>query len=97
MAPAPRPAPPLERHFQTVVSGIALAILLWVGVTTQSTAVEMAKMSVEVAYLRTQINANTQALKVPDGKFSRIEERLDSIESALQAHMLNTRGPDKQH
>ena len=70
-----------------MVSGVALAILLWVGVTTQNTAVEMAKMSVEIAYLRTQINANTQALKVPDGKFSRIEERLDSIETALQQHM----------
>jgi hypothetical protein len=83
----PRQAPPYERHLQTIISGIALAILLWVGVTTQNTSVELAKLGVEMQYLRTQINANTQALKLPDGKFDLIERRLDNIEQQLTIHM----------
>ena len=41
-----------ERHAQTALVLLLVALLLWVGNTTQQTAVTVAKMSVELAYLK---------------------------------------------
>jgi tRNA(Phe) wybutosine-synthesizing methylase Tyw3 len=66
----------LERHAQTVIVLIVVALLLWVGATTQQTAITVAKLSVDVAYLQS-------AIQRPDEKFKEIESRLDRIEKQL--------------
>lgn len=75
--------PRLERHAQTVIVLILVALLLWVGSTTQQTAINVAKLSVDVTYLQS-------AIKEPDGKFDEIEVRLDRIEQQLMRHMDGT-------
>ena len=70
----------LERHAQTVIVLIVVALLLWVGATTQQTAITVAKLSVDVTYLQA-------AMKEPDDKFDEIEIRLDRIEQQLMKHM----------
>jgi hypothetical protein len=45
----------MERHTQTALVLLLVALLLWVGGTTQSTAVSVAEMRVEVAYLKAAI------------------------------------------
>lgn len=45
----------MERHTQTALVLLLVALLLWVGGTTQNTAVSVAEMRVEVAYLKAAI------------------------------------------
>lgn len=41
-----------ERHAQTALVLLLVALLVWVGKTTQTTAVAIAKMEVEIKFLR---------------------------------------------
>lgn len=45
----------LERHAQTVLVLLLVALLLWVGNTTQNTAVAVAEMRVELAFLKATV------------------------------------------
>lgn len=66
----------IERHAQTVLVLVLVAILLWVGSTTQKTAVQVASMTVQIENLRERVNR-------PPIQFDRIETRLDAIEQQL--------------
>lgn len=44
-----------ERHAQTAGVLLLVALLLWVGNTTQTTSVAVAKMGVEITYLKDAI------------------------------------------
>ena len=44
-----------ERHAQTALVLLLVALLLWVGSTTQNTAVSVAEMRVEIAYLKLSV------------------------------------------
>jgi hypothetical protein len=41
-----------ERHAQTALVMLLVALLLWVGNTTQRTSVAVAEMRVEISYLK---------------------------------------------
>lgn len=41
-----------ERHAQTALVLLLVALLLWVGKTTQNTAVSVAEMRVELSYMK---------------------------------------------
>lgn len=41
-----------ERHAQTVLALLLTALLVWVGKTTQDTSITIARMEVELRYLR---------------------------------------------
>jgi septal ring factor EnvC (AmiA/AmiB activator) len=68
--------PALERHTQTVLVFVLVAILLWVGATVQETSLEVASMRIEIRYLQERVTR-------PDNKFAEIEKRLDSIERKI--------------
>ncbi len=68
----------IERHTQTILVLVLVALLLWVGGTVQSTSVEVAAMGVEIRHLQAQIEK-------PNAKFFEIEKRLDAIERQLGA------------
>ena len=70
----------LERHTQTALVLLLVALLGWVGMTTHQTSVAVAKMAVEIGHLKREAEKPTQ-------KFNEIERRLDAIERALQVHM----------
>lgn len=67
-----------ERHAQTALVLLVVALLAWVGKTTQETAVTIAKLHVHVETLQRQTAPTNQ-------KFKEIEKRLDSIERQLQS------------
>lgn len=67
-----------ERHANTVLVTLIVALMIWVGSTTQRTAIELAKLSVEVAHIK-------QKIVEPDGKFREIEKRLSAIEGQLKS------------
>ena len=67
----------IERHAQTLLVLILVALLVWVGGTTQGTAIAVAQMQVQITQLQVDV-------RKPDGKFNEIERRLDSIERQLQ-------------
>ncbi len=50
-----RPTPAFERHAQTVLVLVLVALLLWVGKTTQDTAVSIAEMRVELTFLKREV------------------------------------------
>lgn len=66
----------MERHTQTVLVMVLVALLLWVGVTVQRTSVTVAELKVEVGHLHDTSDGD-------EIKFQRIERRLDAIESQL--------------
>lgn len=44
-----------ERHAQTALVLLLVALLLWVGSTTQETSVSVAELRVEIAYLKVSV------------------------------------------
>ena len=67
-----------ERHAQTALVLLLVALLIWVGKTTQDTSVAIAQLKVQIQHLQSQTAPTTQ-------KFREIEKRLDSIERKLQS------------
>lgn len=65
-----------ERHAQTALVMLLVALLVWVGKTVQDTAIAVGRMQVEVSQLQAQIAK-------PDSKFKEIELRLQTIEKQL--------------
>lgn len=70
-----------ERHAQTALVLLLVALLLWVGATTQGTAIAVAEMRVEIAYLKISVesphaHANiTQAVGDCMKRLSALEDR----------------------
>ena len=77
--------PNMERHLQTLIVILITGLLGWVGLTVQQTQVAIAKLTVEVEYLKIEVAK-------PNEKFIQIEKRLDSIEQKLSTHMSGNRG-----
>ena len=76
----------LERHAQTVIVLILTALLLWVGTTTQDMSVAIAKLEVEMKYLRETPHP------VDVNQLTQIESRLQAIEIQLAGLTASTSG-----
>lgn len=68
-----RSVPAFERHAQTALVLVLVALLLWVGQTTQRTAVVVAEMRVEVAFLKAYHSG-------PSSEFQEMAKRVDILE-----------------
>ena len=66
----------VERHLQTLIVIIIVGLLGWVGTTVQSTEVAVAKLTVELEFLK-------EEMRIPNERFANFEKRLDSIETQL--------------
>lgn len=75
----------LERHTQTALVLLLVALLLWVGGTTQNTAVSVAEMRVEIAYLRRQIERPNEGLAQLNASILDIRSRLMILEDKIIA------------
>jgi hypothetical protein len=73
----------VERHLQTLIVIIIVGLLGWVGTTVQSTEVAVARLTVEVEFLKKEILIDATTM-------IEIEKRLDTIEQNLNAHMTNS-------
>jgi hypothetical protein len=72
-----------ERHAQTSAVMLLVALLLWVGNTTQNTAVAVAEMRVEMVYLKATMNR-------PDPQFAELSKRIDTLAGRVSALEFNT-------
>jgi hypothetical protein len=72
-----RPGPGFERHAQTGLTVLVVALLCWVGLTTQNTQVEVAKIVVKVSSLEA-------AAKVPDARVDDLTRRVEALEAAAR-------------
>ena len=68
----------LERHAQTALVMLLVALLLWVGSTVQRTQITVAQVQTELRFMQQKLNE-------PNTKFKEIEKRLDSIEQQLNS------------
>jgi len=66
----------MERHLQTVIVVTIVSLLGWVGVTVQQTQVAVARLSIEIEYLKAEVAK-------PNARFESMEKRLDAIERTL--------------
>jgi hypothetical protein len=73
----------VERHLQTLIVIIIVGLLGWVGTTVQSTEVAVARLTVEVEFLKKETLTDATTM-------IEIEKRLDTIEQSLNAHMTNS-------
>jgi len=65
----------LERHAQTALTILVVALLAWVGLTTQETQVKVAQLTVEIEQIQSQLELTP--LRVTDTV--RRMERLETI------------------
>ncbi len=69
-----------ERHTQTALVLLLVALLLWVGSTTQSTAVSVAEMRVEIAYLKMSVERPHEHSDITQS-VGDCQKRLSALES----------------
>ena len=67
----------LERHAQSILVLVLVALLVWVGSTTQQTAISVAQLQIQVTQLQVEVRR-------PETKFVDLEKRLDQIDRSLQ-------------
>jgi len=65
-----------ERHAQTTLAMILVALLLWVGKTVQDTAVGVAELRVEVGFLK-------RAHEQPNIRLDDLEHRMTLLEQRM--------------
>jgi len=65
-----------ERHAQTVLVMLLVALLVWVGNTTQNTSLTVARMSVELTYLKRYVES-------PKAEYVELSKRVDSQAARL--------------
>jgi hypothetical protein len=70
----------IERHLQTLIVVVIVGLLGWVGATVQSTEVAVARLTVEIEFLKKELHIDATSMIA-------IEKRLDTIEQQLSAHM----------
>lgn len=78
------PANTLERHAQTVLVLLLVALLLWVGNTTQGTAVAVAEMRVELSYLKTAVEAPISVHTDIIQNLGRLQQRVTNLEDTAR-------------
>jgi hypothetical protein len=69
-----------ERHAQTALVLLLVTILIWVGNTTQNTAVSVAEMRVELAYLKRAVDTPTAIHEQTTHELRDLERRVSAIE-----------------
>lgn len=80
----------MEKHFQTIVVTILLAVSGWVAVTTQGTSVQVATLQVKVEGLQERLDAGNidryrsadaaRDLLLRDQRIDRLEDRIEALE-----------------
>lgn len=80
----------IERHFQSIIVTVLLAVSGWVAYTTQGTSVKVATLEEKVISLNDKLDmANIQSyrasdadrdLQIRDLRLDRLEDRLDRLE-----------------
>lgn len=70
-----------ERHAQTALVLLLVALLLWVGSTTQNTAVIVAEMRVEVAYLKASASLPSEQLSEMSKRIDTCQKQVDKLEA----------------
>ena len=69
-----------ERHAQTALVLLLVALLLWVGAITQDTAVAVAEMRVEIAYLKMAVERPHEHSDITQS-VGDCQKRLSALES----------------
>ncbi len=73
-----------ERHAQTALVLVLVALLLWVGNTTQNTAVTVAEMRVEVAFLKALSEQPPPQYIEMSKRLDEQTRRIESLEKKLE-------------
>lgn len=85
----------LERHAQTVIVAILLALLLWAGATLLTIRDDVITMKVQVQQVQSELrNAGDDRFRGSDWRREReiIESRFARIELLLERHMESANG-----
>ena len=72
----------MERHAQSILTLIVVALLIWVGTTTQDAAVKIAALEVQVNSLQTRIAAPSPTVTLLVDQNKEIRERILKLEDA---------------
>lgn len=72
-----------ERHTQTALVLLLVALLIWVGDTTQRTSLAVAEMRVEVAFLKATSSRPPYQYDQLSSRLNDHSSRLDYLESRL--------------
>lgn len=84
----------IERHAQTIIVAILLALLLWAGATLLTIRDDVTTLKVQVAQMEGQLrNAGDDRFRGSDWRREReiIEARFNRIEAILEKHAEATR------
>lgn len=68
-----RSATAFERHAQTGLTVVLVALLVWVGSTTQTTQIKLAELAIEVKNLK-------DVVRTPNARVDDLTDRMELIE-----------------
>ena len=89
--PPERPGIPWERHIQSGIGALIVAMMLWVGTSIQSQSVAIAKLQVQVSETQVQIaslltqEANGVSLGTETSDIHRLQSQIDGLAQRTRA------------
>ena len=81
---------PWERHLQSVLAAIIIALMLWVGSSIQGQSIQIAKLQVQEATLQTQLatllgqTQQSVSAASESADVARLQAQIDGISSRLR-------------
>ena len=78
--------PGMERHLQTIISAVALALMFWVFTEVQELTITVATQTVEITALRDQVSVGIDdryRAKDATRDFSSRDRRMDAMERRI--------------
>lgn len=73
----------MERHAQTILALIVVALLIWVGTTTQDASVKIAALEVQVNALQVRIDTPSPSVMLLIDQNKEMRSRILNLESHL--------------
>ena len=73
----------MERHAQTIMALIVVALLIWVGQTTQATAVKVATLEAKIISLQEQVGKPDRSLSLLIEQNGELRQRVLELEKKV--------------
>ena len=74
----------VERHLQTGLMAIGIALMLWLGKTTNDNAQELAVMNIKFQVVSSQLETISSASKASGGKYYDLDRRITEYSNRME-------------
>lgn len=79
-----------ERHAQTALTLLLVALLIWIGASVQDTAVTMAQVRVEMTYIKLELDGTLPKIDKLSDEVRENSDRIEKLEDDLREHNIRS-------